>query len=127
MAHKESWEPPASGTSLAILDALQLLLKSLWCLLLIHSPLNLPKWIKKGGFYARTAPSDLITRCSISFSYLVDDGRDTSVSIISRADSYGRGLAEATASSAFEALGGNTVDTIVYHHATDASEFSMLK
>ena len=53
-------------------------------------------------------------------SLLIDDGVGT-VSIISRADSYGRGLAEATA-AAFEAAGG-TVKTIVYH-ATDATEFS---
>ncbi|NND23441.1 MAG: ABC transporter substrate-binding protein, partial [Acidimicrobiia bacterium] len=71
------------------------------------------------GFYARTAPSDLL-QGDVLASLLIEDGVST-VSIISRADSYGRGLAEATA-AAFEAAGG-TVKTIVYH-ATDASEFS---
>ena len=67
--------------------------------------------IDKKGFYARTAPSDLL-QGDVLASLLVEDGVST-VSIISRADSYGRGLAEATA-SAFEAAGG-TVKTIVYH------------
>ncbi|GIR91143.1 MAG: hypothetical protein CM15mP90_5670 [Actinomycetota bacterium] len=43
------------------------------------------------------------------------------LSIISRADSYGRGLAEATA-AAFEDAGG-VVNTIVYHDQ-NATEFS---
>jgi branched-chain amino acid transport system substrate-binding protein len=75
--------------------------------------------IKNGGFYARTAPSDLLQGAVLA-QVLIDDGH-TSVSIISRADSYGRGLAEATASS-FEELGG-TVDTIVYH-SQEATEFA---
>jgi branched-chain amino acid transport system substrate-binding protein len=75
--------------------------------------------VKNGGFYARTAPSDLLQGAVLA-QVLIEDGVKT-LSIISRADSYGRGLAEATA-AAFEAAGG-TVKTIVYH-ATDATEFS---
>ena len=105
-----------SGTSLAILDA------AIAAEVVMVSPSNTsPQFTKmdKKGFYARTAPSDLL-QGDVLASLLIEDGVST-VSIISRADSYGRGLAEATA-AAFEAAGG-TVKTIVYH-ATDASEFS---
>ena len=51
---------------------------------------------------------------------MLEDGVE-SISIISRADAYGRGLAEATA-SAFEA-GGGVIKNIVYH-APDATEFN---
>ena len=105
-----------SGTSLAILDT------AIAAEVVMVSPSNTsPQFTKidKKGFYARTAPSDLL-QGDVLASLLVEDGVQT-VSIISRADSYGRGLAEATA-AAFEAAGG-TVKTIVYH-ATDASEFT---
>ena len=105
-----------SGTSLAILDT------AIAAEVVMVSPSNTsPQFTKidKKGFYARTAPSDLL-QGDVLASLLVEDGVQT-VSIISRADSYGRGLAEATA-AAFEAAGG-TVNTIVYH-ATDATEFS---
>ena len=105
-----------SGTSLAILDT------AIAAKVVMVSPSNTsPQFTKidKKGFYARTAPSDLL-QGDVLASLLVEDGVQT-VSIISRADSYGRGLAEATA-AAFEAAGG-TVKTIVYH-ATDASEFT---
>ena len=105
-----------SGTSLAILDT------AIAAEVVMVSPSNTsPQFTKmdKKGFYARTAPSDLL-QGDVLASLLVEDGVET-VSIISRADSYGRGLAEATA-AAFEAAGG-TVKTIVYH-APDASEFS---
>ena len=105
-----------SGTSLAILDT------AIAAEVVMVSPSNTsPQFTKidKKGFYARTAPSDLL-QGDVLASLLVEDGVQT-VSIISRADSYGRGLAEATA-AAFEAAGG-TVKTIVYH-ATDATEFS---
>ena len=105
-----------SGTSLAILDT------AIAAEVVMISPSNTsPQFTKidKEGFYARTAPSDLL-QGDVLASLLVEDGVQT-VSIISRADSYGRGLAEATA-AAFEAAGG-TVKTIVYH-ATDASEFT---
>ena len=105
-----------SGTSLAILDT------AIAAEVVMVSPSNTsPQFSKidKKGFYARTAPSDLL-QGDVLASLLVEDGVQT-VSIISRADSYGRGLAEATA-AAFEAAGG-TVKTIVYH-ATDASEFT---
>ena len=105
-----------SGTSLAILDT------AIAAEVVMISPSNTsPQFTKidKKGFYARTAPSDLL-QGDVLASLLVEDGVQT-VSIISRADSYGRGLAEATA-AAFEAAGG-TVKTIVYH-ATDASEFT---
>ena len=105
-----------SGTSLAILDT------AIAAKVVMVSPSNTsPQFTKidKKGFYARTAPSDLL-QGDVLASLLVEDGVQT-VSIISRADSYGRGLAEATA-AAFEAAGG-TVKTIVYH-ATDATEFS---
>ena len=105
-----------SGTSLAILDT------AIAAKVVMESPSNTsPQFTKidKKGFYARTAPSDLL-QGDVLASLLVEDGVQT-VSIISRADSYGRGLAEATA-AAFEAAGG-TVKTIVYH-ATDASEFT---
>ena len=105
-----------SGTSLAILDT------AIAAEVVMVSPSNTsPQFTKmdKKGFYARTAPSDLL-QGDVLASLLVEDGVG-SVSIISRADSYGRGLAEATA-AAFEAQGG-TVKTIVYH-ATDASDFS---
>ena len=105
-----------SGTSLAILDT------AIAAEVVMVSPSNTsPQFTKidKKGFYARTAPSDLL-QGDVLASLLVEDGVQT-VSLISRADSYGRGLAEATA-AAFEAAGG-TVKTIVYH-ATDASEFT---
>ena len=105
-----------SGTSLAILDT------AIAAEVVMVSPSNTsPQFTKidKKGFYARTAPSDLL-QGDVLASLLIDDGVGT-VSIISRADSYGRGLAEATA-AAFEAAGG-TVKTIVYH-ATDATEFT---
>ena len=105
-----------SGTSLAILDT------AIAAKVVMVSPSNTsPQFTKidKKGFYARTAPADLL-QGDVLASLLVEDGVQT-VSIISRADSYGRGLAEATA-AAFEAAGG-TVKTIVYH-ATDASEFT---
>ena len=105
-----------SGTSLAILDT------AIAAEVVMVSPSNTsPQFTKidKKGFYARTAPSDLL-QGDVLASLLVEDGVQT-VSIISRADSYGRGIAEATA-SAFEAAGG-TVKTIVYH-ATDATEFT---
>jgi len=105
-----------SSTSLAILDT------AIAAEVVMISPSNTsPQFTKidKKGFYARTAPSDLL-QGDVLASLLVEDGVQT-VSIISRADSYGRGLAEATA-AAFEAAGG-TVKTIVYH-ATDATEFS---
>ena len=105
-----------SGTSLAILDT------AIAAEVVMVSPSNTsPQFTKmdKKGFYARTAPSDLL-QGDVLASLLVEDGVET-VSIISRADSYGRGLAEATA-AAFEVAGG-TVKTIVYH-APDASEFS---
>ena len=105
-----------SGTSLAILDT------AIAAEVVMVSPSNTsPQFTKmdKKGFYARTAPSDLL-QGEVLASLLVEDGVG-SVSIISRADSYGRGLAEATA-AAFEDAGG-TVKTIVYH-ATDASDFS---
>ena len=105
-----------SSTSLAILDT------AIAAEVVMISPSNTsPQFTKidKKGFYARTAPSDLL-QGDVLASLLVEDGVQT-VSIISRADSYGRGLAEATA-AAFEAAGG-TVKTIVYH-ATDASEFT---
>ena len=105
-----------SGTALAILDT------AIAAEVVMVSPSNTsPQFTKidKKGFYARTAPSDLL-QGDVLASLLVEDGVQT-VSIISRADSYGRGLAEATA-AAFEAAGGK-VKTIVYH-ATDASEFT---
>jgi branched-chain amino acid transport system substrate-binding protein len=105
-----------SSTSLAILDT------AIAAEVVMISPSNTsPQFTKidNKGFYARTAPSDLL-QGDVLASLLVEDGVQT-VSIISRADSYGRGLAEATA-AAFEAAGG-TVKTIVYH-ATDATEFS---
>ena len=105
-----------SSTSLAILDT------AIAAEVVMISPSNTsPQFTKidKKGFYARTAPSDLL-QGDVLASLLVEDGVQT-VSIISRADSYGRGLAEATA-AAFEASGG-TVKTIVYH-AVDATEFS---
>ena len=97
-----------SGTSLAILDT------AIAAEVVMVSPSNTsPQFTKmdKKGFYARTAPSDLL-QGDVLASLLVEDGVET-VSIISRADSYGRGLAEATA-AAFEDAGG-TVKTIVYH------------
>ena len=105
-----------SGTSLAILDT------AIAAEVVMVSPSNTsPQFTKmdKKGFYARTAPSDLL-QGDVLASLLIEDGVG-SVSIISRADAYGRGLAEATA-AAFEDAGG-TVKTIVYH-ATDASDFS---
>ena len=105
-----------SGTSLAILDT------AIAAEVVMVSPSNTsPQFTKmdKKGFYARTAPSDLL-QGDVLASLLLDDGVE-SISIISRADSYGRGLAEATA-SAFEA-GGGVVKNVVYH-AVDATEFN---
>jgi branched-chain amino acid transport system substrate-binding protein len=105
-----------SGTSLAILDT------AIAAEVVMVSPSNTsPQFTKmdKKGFYARTAPSDLL-QGDVLASLLLEDGVE-SISIISRADSYGRGLAEATA-SAFEA-GGGVVKNVVYH-ATDATEFN---
>ena len=89
-----------SGTSLAILDT------AIAAEVVMVSPSNTsPQFTKmdKKGFYARTAPSDLL-QGDVLASLLVEDGVET-VSIISRADAYGRGLAEATA-AAFEEAGG---------------------
>ena len=105
-----------SGTSLAILDT------AIAAEVVMVSPSNTsPQFTKmdKKGFYARTAPSDLL-QGDVLASLLLEDGVE-SISIISRADSYGRGLAEATA-SAFEA-GGGVVKNVVYH-AVDATEFN---
>ena len=98
-----------SGTSLAILDT------AIAAEVVMVSPSNTsPQFTKmdKKGFYARTAPSDLL-QGEVLASLLVEDGVG-SVSIISRADSYGRGLAEATA-AAFEEAGG-TVKTLSLIH-----------
>jgi len=106
-----------SGTSIAILDT------AIAAKVVMVSPSNTsPQFttMDNKGFYARTAPSDLLQGQVLS-ALLIEDGVKT-ISIISRADSYGRGLAEATA-SAFEATEGNVVTNIVYH-ATDATEFS---
>ena len=105
-----------SGTSLAILDT------AIAAEVVMVSPSNTsPQFTKmdKKGFYARTAPSDLL-QGDVLASLLLDDGVE-SIAIISRADAYGRGLAEATA-SAFEA-GGGVIKNIVYH-APDATEFN---
>mgnify|MGYP001160946577 CR=1 FL=1 len=107
-----------SGTSLAILDT------AIAEQVVMVSPSNTsPQFTKmdKGGFYARTAPSDLL-QGEVLAKLLIDDGIKT-ISIISRADSYGRGLAEATASAFEDTDAGRSVKTIVYH-ATDASEFT---
>ena len=106
-----------SGTSLAILDT------AIGAGVVMVSPSNTsPQFTKmdKKGLYARTAPSDLL-QGQVLAGLLADDGVKT-ISIISRADSYGRGLAEATAAN-FEAVEGQSVSTIVYH-AVDATEFS---
>jgi branched-chain amino acid transport system substrate-binding protein len=108
----------ASGISLAIMDT------AINAGVVMVSPSNTsPQFtkVKNGGFYARTAPSDLLQGAVLA-QVLIDDGA-TSVSIISRADSYGRGLAEATAAAFEDADAGRVVDTIVYH-SQDASEFS---
>ena len=105
-----------SGTSLAILDT------AIAAEVVMVSPSNTsPQFTKmdKKGFYARTAPSDLL-QGDVLASLLLEDGVE-SIAIISRADAYGRGLAEATA-SAFEA-GGGVVKNVVYH-APDATEFN---
>ena len=105
-----------SSTSLAILDT------AIAAEVVMVSPSNTsPQFTKmdKKGFYARTAPSDLLQGDALA-SLLIEDGVE-SISIISRADSYGRGLAEATA-SAFEDAGG-VVKNVVYH-AVDATEFN---
>ena len=105
-----------SGTSLAILDT------AIAAEVVMVSPSNTsPQFTKMDnkGFYARTAPSDLL-QGDVLASLLLEDGVE-SISIISRADAYGRGLAEATA-SAFEA-GGGVVKNVVYH-AVDATEFN---
>ena len=79
-----------SGTSLAILDT------AIAAEVVMVSPSNTsPQFTKmdKKGFYARTAPSDLL-QGDVLASLLLEDGVE-SISIISRADAYGRGLAEA--------------------------------
>ena len=106
-----------SGTTLAILDT------AIGAGVLMVSPSNTsPQFTKMDtkGLYARTAPSDLL-QGQVLAKLLADDGVKT-ISIISRADSYGRGLAEATAAN-FEAVEGQSVSTIVYH-AVDATEFA---
>jgi len=106
----------ASGISLAIMQT------AIDAGVVMVSPSNTsPQFtkVKNGGFYARTAPSDLLQGAVLA-QVLIDDGVET-LSIISRADSYGRGLAEATA-TAFEDAGG-VVNTIVYHDQ-NATEFS---
>lgn len=75
--------------------------------------------VEKGGMFSRTAPSDAFQGVVLA-AELIKDGIET-ISIISRADSYGRGLANATL-EAFEANGG-VVANVVYH-AADATEFS---
>ena len=75
-----------SGTSLAILDT------AIAAEVVMVSPSNTsPQFTKidKKGFYARTAPSDLL-QGDVLASLLIEDGVQT-VSIIARADSYGRG------------------------------------
>ena len=75
--------------------------------------------VEKGGMFSRTAPSDAFQGVVLA-AELVKDGIET-ISIISRADSYGRGLANATL-EAFEAQGGSVANVV--YHAADASEFS---
>ena len=73
-----------SGTSLAILDT------AIAAEVVMVSPSNTsPQFTKmdKKGFYARTAPSDLL-QGDVLASLLIEDGVGT-VSIISRADAYG--------------------------------------
>ena len=106
-----------SGASLAILDT------AIGAGVVMVSPSNTsPQFtnMDKKGLYARTAPSDLL-QGQVMAQLLADDGVKT-ISIISRSDSYGRGLAEATA-AAFEAVEGQSVNTIVYH-PDGATEFS---
>ena len=75
--------------------------------------------VEKGGMFSRTAPSDAFQGVVLA-AELVKDGIET-ISIISRADSYGRGLANATL-EAFEASGGKVANVV--YHAADATEFS---
>ena len=75
--------------------------------------------VEKGGMFSRTAPSDAFQGVVLA-AELIKDGIET-ISIISRADSYGRGLANATL-EAFEAQGGSVANVV--YHAADASEFS---
>ena len=75
--------------------------------------------VEKGGMFSRTAPSDAFQGVVLA-AELVKDGIET-ISIISRADSYGRGLANATL-EAFEAQGGSVANVV--YHAADATEFS---
>lgn len=108
----------ASGISLAIMQT------AIDAGVVMVSPSNTsPQFtkVKNGGFYARTAPSDLLQGAVLA-QVLIDDGVK-SISIISRADSYGRGLAEATASAFENADEGRVVNTIVYHDQ-NATEFS---
>ena len=108
----------ASGISLAIMQT------AIDAGVVMVSPSNTsPQFtkVKNGGFYARTAPSDLLQGAVLA-QVLIDDGVK-SLSIISRADSYGRGLAEATASAFEDADEGRVVNTIVYHDQ-NATEFS---
>ena len=108
----------ASGISLAIMQT------AIDAGVVMVSPSNTsPQFtkVKNGGFYARTAPSDLLQGAVLA-QVLIDDGVET-LSIISRADSYGRGLAEATAAAFEDAEAGRVVNTIVYHDQ-NATEFS---
>jgi branched-chain amino acid transport system substrate-binding protein len=108
----------ASGISLAIMQT------AIDAGVVMVSPSNTsPQFtkVKNGGFYARTAPSDLLQGAVLA-QVLIEDGVKT-LSIISRADSYGRGLAEATAAAFEDADEGRVVNTIVYHDQ-NATEFS---
>ena len=108
----------ASGISLAIMQT------AIDAGVVMVSPSNTsPQFtkVKNNGFYARTAPSDLLQGAVLA-QVLIDDGVKT-LSIISRADSYGRGLAEATASAFESEKDGRVVNTIVYHDQ-NATEFS---
>ena len=108
----------ASGISLAIMQT------AIDAGVVMVSPSNTsPQFtkVKNNGFYARTAPSDLLQGAVLA-QVLIEDGVK-SLSIISRADSYGRGLAEATASAFESEKDGRVVNTIVYHDQ-NATEFS---
>ena len=110
----------ASGISLAIMQT------AIDAGVVMVSPSNTsPQFtkVKNNGFYARTAPSDLLQGAVLA-QELIKDGVK-SISIISRADSYGRGLADATAAAFESDVEGEerVVNTIVYHDQ-QASEFS---